>query len=68
LNINHETIKPATLRANGLCKYTGLSKSWIYEEIAQGRFPSGVRISSGIVLWRTEDVDAWLNDRLQGDA
>ena len=36
-----------------------LCRSSIYAAIAEGRFPSPVRISRRAVAWRAEDIDAW---------
>lgn len=40
-----------------------MSRSWLYEEIAQGRFPQPVRIGLRAVAWRRSDIEAWVADR-----
>lgn len=47
--------------------YTNLSPSWIRQQIKLGTFPTGFRLSNGVVVWKTEDIDAWLEDRFAGD-
>lgn len=42
---------------------TGMGRSWVYKEIAAGRFPPPVKIgrSSG---WDASAVDAWIENAL----
>jgi prophage regulatory protein len=40
---------------------TGLSRSTIYQFIADGKFPSPVRIGARAVAWRESDLLAWQN-------
>lgn len=42
---------------------TGLSRSEIYRRIASGDFPRQVKVGSSS-LWSTQEVDAWILDRL----
>lgn len=44
---------------------TGLSRSAIYAESAQGRFPRAVRLTAKAVGWLEADVDAWISARVQ---
>lgn len=39
---------------------TGLSRSTLYRDMEQGRFPAPVRISLRAVAWRASDIDAWI--------
>lgn len=41
----------------------GLSRSTIYEAIAQGEFPKPLRIGKRAVGWRQSTIDAWLAER-----
>jgi prophage regulatory protein len=43
---------------------TGLRRSQIYEYVAQGRFPSPVRIGPRAVAWVEEEIDAWIDARI----
>ncbi|QEY60353.1 AlpA family phage regulatory protein [Pseudomonas sp. C27(2019)] len=45
---------------------TGFSKSWIYELIRQGDFPSPKKIGSRTIGFNSADVDAWIIERLRG--
>ena len=41
---------------------TGLSRATIYRKIADGTFPSQVRISVNGAGWRESDIDCWIED------
>jgi prophage regulatory protein len=43
----------------------GLSKSWIYQEIAEGRFPTPIKLGGRAVGWLRSELDAWLSDRVE---
>lgn len=42
---------------------TGLSRSSIYQKIADGTFPAPVRLSERAVAWRAEDIAEWIAAR-----
>jgi len=41
---------------------TGLSRSTIYEKIADGTFPKQIRLSKSSVGWRESQLDQWIED------
>lgn len=41
---------------------TGLSRSTIYRKIAEGTFPSQLRISINGAGWHESDIDRWIAD------
>lgn len=51
---------------------TGLSKSTIYHYVSQGKFPRPVNIGPRAVAWIAEEVEAWIQARIdesrQGDS
>ena len=53
------------LRLPEVKERTGLSRSVIYEYIADGRFPRPVRITPRAVAWVDEEVDAWIRERVE---
>ena len=55
---------PRMMRMKQLTKYTSLSRAYIYQKIAEGEFPPGSMISSGIRIWNRETVDSWLDERM----
>ncbi|MEJ0023075.1 MAG: AlpA family phage regulatory protein [Alphaproteobacteria bacterium] len=54
---------PMFMRLPAVLRETALSRSSLYAEIKEGRFPSPVRISVRSVAWRSEDIDAWKSQR-----
>jgi prophage regulatory protein len=42
--------------------HTGLSRSTIYRKIAEGTFPSQLRISTNGAGWRESDINRWVAD------
>lgn len=45
---------------------TGFGRAWIYQLMAEGKFPSSVRIGKRAVGWDGDLVDRWVDDRLEG--
>lgn len=43
---------------------TGMSRSWIYKEMAAGRFPEPAKIG-GASAWRSSDIDCWIESLFQ---
>ncbi len=56
--------KPRLIRMKGLTKYLALSKSHLHQKIAEGTFPPGHMISTGIRAWEKSEIDAWLDQRM----
>ncbi|MEF2074911.1 helix-turn-helix transcriptional regulator [Consotaella aegiceratis] len=50
------------VRMNTVLARTGLSKSTIYRKIAEGTFPSQLRISTNGAGWRESDINRWVAD------
>ena len=44
---------------------TGLSRSTIYQRIAQGTFPQAVNLGGRAVGWVEVEIQEWLMDRIQ---
>lgn len=42
---------------------TGLGRSAIYAQVAQGVFPAPVRLTAKSVAWRSDEVQAWVDSR-----
>jgi prophage regulatory protein len=61
------TVTPAKpgkiLRLPAVEELTGLKKSTIYSQVANGSMPSPVRLSARAVGWREEDMSRWLLER-----
>ncbi len=43
---------------------TGLSRSTIYQRIADGEFPAPVSLGGRAVGWPSDEIDAWIADRI----
>jgi prophage regulatory protein len=46
---------------------TGLSRSTIYQQIANKDFPKPLKLGKRAVGWRESDIIQWLDSRTQGD-
>jgi len=42
----------------------GMSKSYIYDLIAQGKFPKPVKVSSRISCWVAAEVEQWIQEQI----
>ena len=52
------------LRIRAVLEQTGLSRSALYAHIAEGRFPRGVSIGERAVAWPSDEVAAWIDERV----
>ena len=50
------------LRLKAVMAKTGLSRSSLYEMIAEGRFPRQVPLSERRVGWRVSEVQRWIDN------
>ena len=53
------------LRLPEVSKQTGLKRAAIYSRIADGTFPSPVKIGARAVAWPESAVQAWIGDRIR---
>jgi prophage regulatory protein len=56
------------LRLSEVRSAVGLSRSCIYSQISQGRFPRPVRLGSRSVGWAESDIAGWIADRIAASA
>ena len=52
------------LRVSQVLAMTGLSRSTLYELVAEGSFPSPIPLGAGAVGWFEADVHAWIRGRV----
>ena len=52
------------LRIHEVTKLTGLSRSSVYKQIKLKNFPCGVKITDRSTAWPSEEVEAWIADRI----
>ena len=50
------------IRLRTVLERTGLSRSTVYRKIAEGTFPSQVRISVHGAGWRESAINRWIDD------
>lgn len=51
------------LRLPKVTQMTGLARSTIYRLMAEGDFPSPVKLAKRAVAWRQTDLDQWSHTR-----
>ena len=56
--------KERFLRLADVMKRTGLSRSYIYQSISEGKFPSSISLGARSVGWLESEIDAWMQDRI----
>ena len=55
----------ALLRLPRVRVKTGLSRTAIYNEMKQGRFPKSIRLHGTAVAWVESEVDEWIEERIR---
>ncbi|WP_043767346.1 helix-turn-helix transcriptional regulator [Algiphilus aromaticivorans] len=60
MNGDHDSI----LRLPDVLEQTGLSRSMLYQLMAEERFPRAVRLAQRAVGWRQSDISAWIASRV----
>ena len=60
----NQDIKYNVLRLPEVKSQTGLSRSAIYQRIAEGLFPKQFNLGGRAVGWLSSDVDNWIKERL----
>lgn len=53
------------LRLDAVLTRTGLSRSGVYQKIADGNFPRPVAIGSRAVAWVESEIAAWIQARIE---
>lgn len=56
---------PEVLRLADVIRATGLRRSTIYERVARGTFPRPLRLSDRAVGWLSDEVRAWVHERIR---
>ena len=52
------------LRLRDVQRLVPLSRSRLYELIAEGRFPAQVRLSDRASAWDSKEIEAWMAERV----
>jgi prophage regulatory protein len=56
------------LRRRDVERRTGLSRSAIYQAMAERRFPKSIPLGPHSVGWIEDEVDGWINERIAARA
>lgn len=67
--MNSETIKnrPSTtrlMRLKEVIQVTGMSRSYLYKCISDGKFPNSVSLGERSVAWVDHEVQAWIATKI----
>ena len=54
----------ALLRLPDVIKRVGFKKTAIYQLMKQGRFPKSISLSTRTVVWRDDEIQAWITAQL----
>jgi prophage regulatory protein len=52
------------LKLKAVCEQTGLSRSSIYLMMSKKEFPRNISIGSRAVAWSSEDIEHWIESRI----
>jgi prophage regulatory protein len=52
------------LKLPDVIKLVGYGRSSIYSKIRRGDFPPPVRLGERSVAWSSEEIDAWIRERI----
>ena len=55
-----ELVGRRILRLPEVCQVSGLSRATIYKKMAEGTFPTPLRLGARSVGWRLSDLDTWI--------
>ena len=48
------------IRISQVINLVGLKRSWIYQKIKEGKFPSPIKLGSRASVWKRSSVSAWI--------
>lgn len=63
--MQNETVLPRLINRKQVEQITSLSRSSIYLLMSQDRFPKPIQIGDQRVAWVANEIDEWVNDRIQ---
>ena len=62
--IKEKNYQNRMMRASHVIKYCAFSRAYLYQKIAEGKFPPGHMMSPGIRAWEKSEIDNWLDKRM----
>ena len=58
------TTAPRFLRVRDVLEMTGMSRSFIYAQMAEGIFPKQIHLAARTIVWNEREVVQWMEDRM----
>ena len=55
---------PRFLRLAEVLEMTGMSRSFIYAQMAEGTFPKQIQLGGKSLVWSEQEVIKWMEDRM----
>ena len=52
------------LRVREVLEMTGMSRSFIYAQMAEGTFPKQIHLGPRTIVWNEREVVQWMEDRM----
>ena len=62
---SENSISVVMIRLREVTRVTGLARSTIYKLIGEGSFPRPVRLAARAVAWRSDVVNAWIEQCIE---
>lgn len=63
-NEDRPALRRTLMRFADACGATGLSRSAIYRLIRDEKFPAPVRLTANVVVWPSDEIQAWIDARI----
>ena len=58
------TTAPRFLRVRDVLEMTGMSRSFIYAQMAEVTFPKQIHLGARSIVWNEREVVQWMEDRM----
>ena len=59
-----QTTAPRFLRVREVLEMTGMYRSFIYAQMAEGTFPRQIHLGPRTIVWNEQEVVQWMEDRM----
>ena len=53
------------IKLKDVLKQTGLSRTHLYHLMSVNRFPAQIKISHKVVVWLNQDIEQWMQERIE---
>lgn len=65
MTMNNSSSANKFVRLPKLIELIGGSRSWIYQEISEGRFPKPILLGKRSVAWIEQEIKDWMETRIK---